>query len=264
MERGDQQYMYPDLKDRITSVLISSKEPYKGYWEESENFILDLIKKHISKHIKNKEKSLLDAGCGEGRLTIYFSDCFEHILAIDPDISRLDVAMEEAKRLKISKKIDFDNGPIEEINEDEKFDVILCSHVFQHVQTSLITKIMEKFRTLMKKSGLLFITTCHSTKGEDYFAKDYLEISNFVEETIDQDSFNSLVFGINQLPLHLFSRGSIEDLLKNSGFKIIDYKVFHILEDDLGTKRNRDITVNKSPSLQNKYGRDVFIAAKKE
>ncbi|MDD3041498.1 MAG: class I SAM-dependent methyltransferase [Methanosarcinaceae archaeon] len=264
MGYGNQQYIYPDLKDRITSVLISSKEPYEGYWEESENFILDLIKKHISKDIINKEKSLLDAGCGEGRLTIYFSDYFERILAIDPDRSRLDIAIKETKRLKISNKIDFDSVPIEEINEDEKFDVILCSHVFQHVQTSLIPKIIEKLSILMKKPGLLFVTTCHSTKGDDYFVKNYLDDFNFVEETIDQDSFNSLVFGVNQLPTHLFSRGSIEELLKKSGFKIIDYKVFHIIEEDFGTKQNRDITVNQSPSLQNKYGRDVFIAAKKE
>ena len=266
----DIQYTYSDLKDKIRDTFIGINESYEGYWEESENYVLDKMKKHINENLPNESKSLLDAGCGEGRLTVYFSEHFTHILAIDPDEHRLNNARKTIEGLGILDKVDFDATPIEELEENEKFDVILCSYVMQHVHTSLVPKIIKKFTNLLKSPGLLFITSCHSTKREDYFAKNFLQDSKLIEETIDQDSFNSLVFEENEFPIHFFSRENIEELLKSFDFKIIDYKVFHILENDIEGKYifNKDekdlrgIIVNKSPELQDKYGRDFFIAAK--
>jgi len=264
------QYTYSDLKDKIRDTFITNNELYTGYWEKSENSVLDRMKKHINANIPGESKSLLDAGCGEGRLTVYFSEYFTHILAIDPDKKRLSNAKKTAQKIGIIDKVDFNVVPIEELEESEKFDVILCSYVMQHVPTSLVPIIIKKFVKLLKSPGLLFITSCHSTKKEDYFAKNFLQDSKLIEEIIDQTSFNSLVFKENEFPMHFFSRENIEELLKNFDLKILDYTVFHILENDIETRysfnRNeqdlRDIIVNQSPELQDKYGRDFFIAAK--
>ena len=261
--KSGKQYTYPDLKDEITCLFIGNHELYEGYWVESENHILDLMKRHIDENIQSEKISLLDAGCGEGRLTAYFSKYFDHILAIDPDKSRLDTAKEIIQNLGVSDKVHFDGIPLEELGEREKFDVILCSHILQHVHTELIIKILSKLKRILKEEGLLFITTCHSTKGTDYFVKEFLTNSDFTEEVIDKDRFNSLVFVKNQLPQHLFSFKSLGKMLKKSDFDIIDYKVFHILEKDLRTSNlsEIDLLINQSPDLKDKYGRDIFIAA---
>lgn len=259
-----EQYTYPDLKDEITCEFIGINEPYEGYWVESENYILELMKKHIDENTPNEKISLLDAGCGEGRLTAYFSKYFDQILAIDPDKSRLSTAKDIIQSLGVSDKVRFDDAPIEELEEQEKFDVILCSHILQHMHTELIQEVISKFKRMLKEQGLLFITTCHSTTGEDYFIKEYLNESNLTEKIIDEDNYNSLVFGINQLPIHLFSRESIEKVLKKSNFEIVDYKVFHIIEKNFQASNltERDLLVNKFPDLQSKYGRDVFVASR--
>jgi 2-polyprenyl-3-methyl-5-hydroxy-6-metoxy-1,4-benzoquinol methylase len=270
MEKGEhnmefgEQYTYPDLKDEITAVFIGINEPYEGYWAESENYVLNIMKKHIEQNDKSEKKSLLDAGCGEGRLIPDFSKYFDYMLAIDPDKSRLSIAKETIQNLGISDKVHFDDTPIQELEEQEKFDVILCSHVLQHVHLDLVPKIIDKLKRILKESGLLFILTCHSTTGNDYFVKEFFDGPNFVEEIIDEKEFNSLVYGINQLPIHLFSRKGIEETLAKSDLEIIDYKVFHILEKDLGTSNisERDLLINQSPDLQDKYGRDVFVAAR--
>jgi ubiquinone/menaquinone biosynthesis C-methylase UbiE len=257
-------YTYPDLKDEITCAFIGINEPYEGYWAESENYILDLMKKHIDENRHGEKISLLDVGCGEGRLTAHFSKYCNYILAIDPDKSRLSTAKEVIQNLGVSDIVHFNNSSIEELEEQKKFDVILCSHILQHVHTELIPKIISKFKRMLKEHGLLFITTCHSTKGKDYFVKEFLNESNFTEEIIDENRYNSLVFGINQLPIHLFFRRSIEELLKTSDFDVIDYKVFHLLEEDFKNLSfcDRDLLINKFTNLQDKYGRDVFIAAR--
>ncbi|AKB34837.1 hypothetical protein MSSAC_0247 [Methanosarcina siciliae C2J] len=263
MEFGEQ-YTYPDLEDEITCVFIGIHEPYEGYWAESENHVLNLMKKHIEENVKSEKKLLLDAGCGEGRLIADFSKYFDHILAIDPDRFRLSIAKETVQNIGVSDKVHFDDTPIQELEEQEKFDVILCSHVLQHVHTDLIPKIIDKFKRILKESGLLLILTCHSTTGTDYFVKEFLNESNFTEEIVNENDHNSLVSGINQLPIHLFSRKSIKETLEKSDFEIIDYKVFHILEKDLGASNlsERDLLINQSPDLQDKYGRDVFVAAR--
>lgn len=258
-------YNYPDPTDKITCALIDNHEPYKGYWADSERKILDLMKRLIKKHLGTRRGSLLDAGCGNGRLLKSFSPYFNRILAIDPDYDRLSLARTFVEKEGLSQKVILKDIPIEALDEREKFDVIICSHVIQHVNTSNISKILSKFGNILAEEGLLLITTTHSTIGEDFFVKDFLEDSKFVEEYITEEDFNSLVTKVGQLPIHFFYRGTIEQALMHHGFKIIDFKVFHILQRDLSISFGSDVDnkVNSNSILQLKSGRDMFIAAKR-
>jgi 2-polyprenyl-3-methyl-5-hydroxy-6-metoxy-1,4-benzoquinol methylase len=258
-------YKYPDVNDTITCALINNHEPYKGYWAESEKKIIDLMKRLIEVFISTKCSSLLDAGCGDGRLINYFLAYFNHILAIDPDETRLHTAKSLAKQDIFSQKVTFKTISIEGLDEIEKFDVILCSHILQHVNTNNISTILNKFSNILKKDGLLLITTTHSIVGMEYFVKEFLKDSEFIEEQITEEEFNSLVSEVGQLAIHFFIREKIEEALKHYGFEIINFKVFHVMKNDLSIYRGSDIDreVNLDPNLQSKIGRDMFIAAKR-
>ena len=132
-------YMYPDPNDSLTISLINKHEPSPGYWAKSERFVLNHVKNLFEKQFLNKNATLLDAGCGDGRLLFEFEKYFKKIIAIEPDQKRL----EKAKNAFNSDKADFINTGIETFSYKSKFDAIVCSHVIQHVETDHVSMIRD-------------------------------------------------------------------------------------------------------------------------
>jgi len=261
-------YLYPDANDKITASLIAEKEIFKGGWDKSERFVLDLMKKFIQEQASSVTTSwFLDVGCGTGRLLPEFERYFDYILAIDPDFSQIEKAKDLVKNHKFANKLTFRVTPIEELDwKGESIDVILCSHVLQHVNTDSVLLILQKFRDLVKKEGLLLITTCHSRRGYDYYAKGYLKCSKVIEERIEKEEFNSLIFNEeNILPHHFFSPKSITEVLENLGFRLLNFRVFHVLGkmSVLDKIIDMDHLVNSMDFLKTRLGRDMLLIAQK-
>lgn len=244
-------YTYPDHQDYLTSKMIESIELYPGYWKDSENRILDIAKNHIQKH----HKTLLDIGCGEGRLLWEFEPCFENIIAIDPDTKRLQVAQENAKKKNLSHKIAFQNTTVDYI--DTRVDAILCSHVLQHISTDYLPVLFSKIKDILHQNGLLIITTCHSTMGEDYYTKQYWQ-DGLREEHITEDQFNSLTRNSkNILPHHHFTFNTLNNLVWP--MKITESQIFHITDDFPAL--NVDEITNTMSYFKSRHGRDIMITA---
>ncbi|MDH5266489.1 MAG: class I SAM-dependent methyltransferase [Candidatus Bathyarchaeota archaeon] len=266
MERKD--YFYPDIDDKITASLMKEREPFEGYWEKSEKKVLNLIKESIQEHVKKTADSwFLDAGCGTGRLLPKFERHFNHILAIDPDPTQIKKAKSLVKKGGFAHKVVFQVTSIEKLDwRKESIDVILCSHILQHVQTDSVPLILRKFEELTKKEGLLFIMATHSREKCDYYVKEYLENSKVVEERIEKEEFNSLIFNEkNILPLRFFSRKSIIKELENSGFVLLDFRSFHVLgkASFLDKIIDRDRLVNSVDFLKTRLGRDILVTSRK-
>ncbi|MFX0199306.1 MAG: class I SAM-dependent methyltransferase [Candidatus Hodarchaeota archaeon] len=261
-------YSYPDENDALTTKFIATKQPFEGYWDKSEKLVLERMKKLIRTYTVNKSNTyFLDAGCGTGRLLPKFESNFDKILAVDPDEDLLQVAKDTAEKFGLLKKVIFQNIPIEKIDlEKESVDVILCSHVLQHVHTEAVGNILAKFEHLLKNYGLVFITTCHSRKDHDFYTKMYHKNHRVIEENIDETEFNSLIHNEkNILPIHFFSRKRIFSVLNSFHFEILDFKSFHILNkipfvDHIVL---RDKLINSISLLQRKLGRDMFIACRR-
>jgi ubiquinone/menaquinone biosynthesis C-methylase UbiE len=264
-------YTYPDQDEKITSALIKLQEPFPGYWNQSERKIIELMKAYIVEYLlthQDGDDHFLDAGCGEGRMVMEFSECFSSITAADPDRMRLNTAKERVQETSWANKVAFQNVMVEDLAADEdRFDVILFSHVLQHVHTDAVEEILRKFSRIIKKDGILFITTCHSVKPEDYYTKSYFEGSAFKEGELSKEEFNTWVTNAGGiLPAHFFTRDHLEECLKRTGFTVFDFKVYHILESIEGMDdqmADRDEWVNRNPRLQRSNGRDLFIAARR-
>lgn len=265
--RGYGNYSYPDIDDRKTTILIRKVEPYPGYWKKSEEYILDIMEKYIQDYITDYQGDvwLLDAGCGTGRLLFKFEKYFDFIVGIDPDPSRLSKARKMTKDKGLVSKIFLKQKAIENFEWKHAFDVILCSHVLQHVNTNSVPVILSKLRQLLKIGGLIFLMTCHSGKGYDTYVKAYLKEHELIEESINKDEFNSLIFNDKDiLPIHFFSKKTLFELLSESRFKVLDYKVFHIVKKIPFIDRItfRDKVVNLLPPLRSRLGRDIFIVGR--
>jgi 2-polyprenyl-3-methyl-5-hydroxy-6-metoxy-1,4-benzoquinol methylase len=254
-------YHYPDLRDKIAEEIIRKIELYPGYWSGSEKNITNIIKNLIKE--MDVGKRFLDAGCGDGRLIPVFEELFDEVVAIEPDIERLNDAENFTNNLKLSNKITFKRVAIEDFDNVGQFDFILCSHVLQHVHTDAVPLIINNFRTLIKREGLLCITTCHSTKEKSYFTKDFLNKSQLRDVLITKDEFNSLINCTGTLPIHFFKPDEICSLLSMNGFRIIEFRVFHLENGIPGLESGTDIdnAANLDPDLQRRCGRDMLIAA---
>ena len=237
-------YIYPDINDRITLAMINKTEIVIRNWEQDEITILAWIKEKLSQ-LDTDKAVLLDGGCGDGRLLPHFHSFFKKIYAVDPDSNRLSKAVETARELGIEQKVIFINTALEEYKSEQEFDVILSSHIIQHVQRHLVGKIISGCFQHLKPGGQLFLMTSYSTKSDDYYVKDYFVDNSFVEEEISPDMFDSIVNNNDGiLPVHFFTRQSLVDLFQDNSLVIKHMQSFH------NTKSNLD-------------GRDIFVAAEK-
>ena len=258
-------YEYPDFNDKITVTLIREQEIFEGYWEKSEKNILNFIKNQIMRNFGNKKISLMDLGCGDGRLLTEFERYCEHIVALEPDKIRFDKAKKRVEQLGLEGKITLINGYLSQVSTNTKLDVILCSHVLQHVPTNEVDVILNGCYTLLKPCGLLFINTTHSGQDRDFYVKSYLNNNSVIEKKINAKEFNELISNDKQvLPIHFFSTKNFSRKITEVGFDIIDWRVFHVLERQLSyLKEEVDEYVNNKQELKKRVGRDLLIIARK-
>jgi ubiquinone/menaquinone biosynthesis C-methylase UbiE len=215
---------YPDIDDTITNALIA-RSPYPGYWEKSENRAFVFFEQMIAAKVPG---FLLDLGCGQGRLLVKFNKYFRQAIALDRDISRLKIARTTLDSRGMNN-IDYVGKPFLSAEfESNTFDVIVCSHVIQHIPTGECPAFFAKLRDILKPGVILMLSTNHSPRKSDFYAKNSLAENEVKEIEIHEAEFNRLVENKNSiLPVHFFSKNALASGL--AGLEIIDTKVFHFL-----------------------------------
>ena len=122
-------------------------------------YILENIKKYF-KIKKNKADfleglNILDIGCGGGLISEPMSRLGANVTGIDASEKNINIAQLHAK--KSGLKIDYINASPEELNEVEKFDVILNLEIIEHVDN--VNLYIKSCSKLLKKRGLMFTAT---------------------------------------------------------------------------------------------------------
>jgi 2-polyprenyl-3-methyl-5-hydroxy-6-metoxy-1,4-benzoquinol methylase len=259
------EYHYPDENDGLTIKFLAEFEKSAQYWDQSENTIIELIKKHISTiNFKGKSR-FLDAGCGNGRLITRFESHFNEIVAIEPDIQRLSNAKELVKSTGIEHKTSLYQTLAEKYTSAIKFDFILNSHVIQHIHTHNVKPLLKNLYDHLKDEGILAITTCHSYQSHDYYTKNYVLKGKPVMEITDEAHYNDLVDGSGLLPVHFFESDGFIKMLQEIGLETIDFSVFHVDKKEREQMKVQDIDayVNGSKQLQDTHGWDMCLIVKK-
>ncbi len=144
----DDQYSFPyhyliDFSDFNNYKALSWGWEYFAYV----NKVLELIKIKAG-------GSVLDFGCGEGKIT-------SEIFRINPNARIKGIDLSErailfAKAFNYGKKIDFSAGDIKDINE--KFDVVIAVEVIEHISDDDISCMFEKFKNILNDNGRLVIS----------------------------------------------------------------------------------------------------------
>jgi len=126
-------------------------------------YILDVIGKPI------KNLKVLDIGCGGGILCEPLSRLKAKVTGIDENKKAIFVAKNHAKISRL--KINYINGDITKNSPKEKFDLITCMEVVEHVEN--LDLLLHEVSHLLKKGGMFIGSTINKTITS-YFSAIFL------------------------------------------------------------------------------------------
>ena len=128
---------------------------------------IEYILKEIADHFgldPNKKISLnnfeiLDIGCGGGLISEPMARLGGSVTGIDASEKNIKIASLHSKKNNL--KINYINKSPEQLNEKEKFDIILNLEVVEHVDN--LNLYLQSCNNLLKKNGLMFTATINRT-----------------------------------------------------------------------------------------------------
>lgn len=219
-------YSYPDKNDFNLITNIITKD-----WDDGGKEDL-YIKECLDFIPKEKRNIILDAGCGQGNFFHKFVLHFQKIIAVDPDVLRIEKAQQTLKTIKnqqssVNITSEFINSSIENIVKlNHKADFVLCGQVIQHVDTCAVPKILSKIHSLMQPWGHFVLLTTNWRQGEDEFSKTNCLTNDY--DALTEKEFNECVNLNNHfLPCRLFEEELLRKILIDAGFEVIFIRKYH-------------------------------------
>ena len=126
-------------------------------------YILDEISKHfkLDKHKKLflKNLEILDIGCGGGLISEPIARLGGNVTGIDASEKNIKIASLHSKENNL--KITYLNKSPEQLDDEEKFDIILNLEVVEHVDN--LDLYLKSCYKLLKPNGLMFTATINRT-----------------------------------------------------------------------------------------------------
>ena len=243
-------YTYADSNDQITSNYIRDNFT-EEYWNKSEVNALN----HIFDYVDEDKCSMLDLGCGMGRLFSHFTNHVSSITGVEPDYSRYTEALEEAKSYN---NVTVLNGTIENVLSNQ-YDLVFISHVLQHIPREKVHDIISSVQKVLKPNGILALTTTY-TEDEDNVFGIYREdnqstVMDLEERNLESGESNEYGFYVRN-----YSFQTIQKLLENAGFIIEKVFGFHYSNTD-STKQD---DINNQNQLLHGAVDVLYIARKKD
>ena len=136
-----------NMKDSSHKKFFSETNPHIAYNKETRfrkaKKILSVLDDYYSENLNNL--SILDVGCSSGIIDNILSERFERLVGIDIDDKAVSYARDNFESEKL--KFFIQNGMEMEFH-DEEFDVVLCTHVYEHVQDAF--RLMSEIRRVLK------------------------------------------------------------------------------------------------------------------
>jgi len=99
--------------------------------------------------------SLLDIGCGAGLLCEPFTRLGARVTGIDPSATNIAAAKLHAEKGHLS--IDYRCTTVEELDPQERFDIVLAMEVVEHVVD--VGAFLDRCASMLKPGGLMVVST---------------------------------------------------------------------------------------------------------
>ena len=130
-------------------------------------FLRDATNSYSNKTLKSQK--ILDVGCGGGIFCEPLARLGADVTGIDTNKKAIQSAKSHAKSQKL--KIKYLNTNLAGINNNEKFDIITCMEVLEHVDD--VSAVLQDIKKKLKKNGLFVGSTINRTLTS-YFTAIFL------------------------------------------------------------------------------------------
>lgn len=141
---------YKEYDDRISSKRWKSKYPLRSYVHEMQ---YQSVLAKVGKGIK-----VLDAGCGDGVLSLMMAEKGAIVTGVDLSLPNIDACKKRAKDKNLKSVISFSIGDAENLPfPDNSFDLVVSSHVLEHLPD--FDKGLREVMRVTKKRAIIAIPT---------------------------------------------------------------------------------------------------------
>ena len=195
-------------------------------------YISEKIKTHFNINEKSnlylKGLSILDIGCGGGLISEPIARLGGDVTGIDASEKNIKIAQSHSKKSNL--KIRYLNKSPEQLNEFEKFDVILNLEIVEHVED--VNLYIKSCFKLLKKNGIMFTATLNRS------------FMSYIKAIIGAE------YVLRWLPIgtHDWNKfikpEELEDNLRRNNFKTIDLKGLEFNPFLKKWKKSNDLSVN--------------------
>jgi ubiquinone/menaquinone biosynthesis C-methylase UbiE len=211
MQGNHMSYSYPDQLDFVTLALVCQDGVDDQLLNRIEDDVYACAKRLFA---SNDFDSLLDLGCGQGRLIIKFSDYFQKVTGLEPDKHRIEAAKLNVAEQNINH-VEFINALFQDAGfPDNHFDAVICNQVLQHVNTATVDEIINEVYRVLKKDGVFVLSVSGTETDKEYFKKAFLVNDTGHSTEVNQEEFNRLTNDQNGiLPIRFFLAENIRNYL---------------------------------------------------
>lgn len=134
----------------------------RNYFRESQ--IIENLRKY------KKKGKILDAGCGNGTLSIRLAEAGYDLNSIDLSKRSISFFYNKIKKLNLDKKIKIRQESILKMSyPSDSFDGIVCGEVLEHLKNDVVA--LREFNRVLKKRGICVVTV-PAKMGEWDFVDD--------------------------------------------------------------------------------------------
>jgi 2-polyprenyl-3-methyl-5-hydroxy-6-metoxy-1,4-benzoquinol methylase len=176
----------------------------------------------ISKNIKNTE-SVLDVGCGNGRLIDIIGNKKINYLGIDNCSKIIKIAKKNYPEKKFKTADILDLGSLKELN----FDYVFLNAVLHHIPgKKLRIQALKQLKNKINKDGKIIITVWNLWNGNSKKNFKKLIIKFFFLKLLKKNNmdFGDIIFpgfkNKSKRYYHAFTKRSLKKIFKKAGLKI--------------------------------------------
>lgn len=167
------------------------------FWKNGQLRIQKLLDVFLyNKQLKNM--SILEIGCGVGRLLIPLSSIFKEVVGVDISNNMLEICKKNIRNIKNCKVYQNSGSELKKFN-DASFDFCLAHTIFHHIpEKNVVIKYIQEVYRILRDKGI-FIFNVLTPKDKEY----------------KHNKSPNTQFGVT------FSENEIVEIARNTNFEII-------------------------------------------
>jgi 2-polyprenyl-3-methyl-5-hydroxy-6-metoxy-1,4-benzoquinol methylase len=228
-EFGEKDPYYGVLSDEKFKINNINEETLKEFFSSGEEYVEELNQRLKNGfNISLEKMSVLDFGCGLGRLSIPLANAStSNVVGIDISPEILEIAKNHAKEYK-TENVDFLVYDGENLPDLPSFDLVNSYIVLQHIEKSkaldLIVQLMEK----VKIGGFAYLQVTHGhqlpiLKYWNFYLRTQKPLYNFLYSSLKNKKFCSEP--VMQMNLH--DKNKLKNVFQKYSSNVLEFETNH-------------------------------------